>query len=151
MTNGTDIGPSLPPPGLLHLADFSIRVAPPRTIVDSACGGRRYVEIMGGTVRGDRLSGAILPGGSDDQRIGADGTIHIHARYLIETEDGATLALESTGLRVLLPGDSAAYFITSLQFETQAPGYLWMSQRIFIANGERRDGQVFLSVFEVTA
>lgn len=145
--SGADPGPSLPPPGLVHLADFSIRVAPPRIIVDSANGGHRFVEILGGTVRGARLAGTILPGGSDDQRIGADGVIHIHARYLIETSDGTILHLDSTGLRV--PDPAGVYFVTTLRFEAAAPGYLWMTRRLFVTSGERRNDQVFLSAFEV--
>ncbi len=145
----TDPGPSLPPPGLVHLADFSVHVAPPRVVVDAASGGRRFVEILGGTVCGKRLNGKILPGGSDDQRLAADGVIHIHARYLIETADGAILYLDSTGLRVPDPG--AAYFVTTMRFETASPGYLWMTRRLFLTNGERRGDQVFLSVYELAA
>ena len=146
---GANPGSSLPPPGLVHLANFSIQVAPPRIVVDSASGGRRFVEIRGGTVHGKRLSGQILPGGSDVQRVGADGVIHIHARYLIATADGATLYLDSTGLRVPDPG--APYFVTTLRFETAAPAYLWMIRRLFVSTGERRNDRVFLSVYEATA
>lgn len=163
MNAAREPGPSLPPPGLVHLADFSITVAPPRIIGEAGACGRRFVAILGGTVRGSRLSCTILPGGSDDQRVGVDGVVHIHARYLIETADGTILHLESTGLRgtppemarQARPGETpvpaATYFVTTLRFETAAPGYLWMGRRLFVANGERRDGQVFLSVFEVVA
>ena len=87
------------PPILRHFADLSVAVARPTVIGDTGTGERRLVAIVGGTVSGSRLTGTILPGGSDDQRIGADGVTHIHARYLIEAEDGALIHVESVGLR----------------------------------------------------
>ena len=146
--SGANHGPSLPPPGLVHLADFSVQVAPPRVDVDAAGGERRFVDILGGRVSGTGLNGRILPGGRDEQRVGAEGVIYIHARYLIETEDGTTLSVDSTGLRVTDPG--ATYFATTMAFETSAPGLLWMTRRLFVTNGERRDDRVLLSVYEVS-
>ena len=151
------------PPILRHFADLSVAVARPTVIGDTGTGERRLVAIVGGTVSGSRLTGTILPGGSDDQRIGADGVTHIHARYLIEAEDGALIHVESVGLRSgapevmarLLRGETVSstdvYFVTTLRFETSAARYRWMGGRVFIANGERRGDRVFLSVYEVVA
>jgi hypothetical protein len=44
-------------------------------------GERRMVAITGGTVRGPKLSGRILPGGADWQLIRSDGVADISARY----------------------------------------------------------------------
>ena len=44
-------------------------------------GHRRVVNILGGTITGERLAGRILPGGADWQIIAADGSADIHVRY----------------------------------------------------------------------
>ena len=62
-------------------------------------GERRMIGILGGTVRGARLAGRILPGGADWQIIRRDGAADIKARYTIETETGALIMVNSEGLR----------------------------------------------------
>ncbi len=142
-----------------HLADFQVMVSAPLIVGDTGLGERRVVAITGGRVQGARLNGTILPGGSDDQRVGADGVTHIHARYVIKTDDGALIYMESQGLRVVKdPGraqdgggnrPSASYFVTGLRFEAAAAEHRWLERRFFIAKGERRPEGVFLAVFEI--
>jgi hypothetical protein len=42
-------------------------------------GERRIIDITGGTVRGPKLSGRILPGGADWQIVRSDGAADIQA------------------------------------------------------------------------
>ena len=51
-------------------------------------GERRIINILGGTVEGPKLKGKVLPGGADWQVVRADGVVHLHARYTIETDSG---------------------------------------------------------------
>ncbi len=46
-------------------------------------GNRRIIDILGGTVSGQKLNGRVLPGGADWQFIRADGAADIQARYTI--------------------------------------------------------------------
>ena len=62
-------------------------------------GERRVIGILGGTVRGPKLDGRVLPGGADWQIIRSDGAADIQARYTIETEAGALVMVNSEGLR----------------------------------------------------
>src|SRR5262245_24691093 len=62
-------------------------------------GERRVIGIIGGTVRGPKLAGRILPGGADWQIIRRDGAADIKARYTVETEAGALIMVNSEGLR----------------------------------------------------
>jgi uncharacterized protein DUF3237 len=62
-------------------------------------GERRMIGILGGSVRGPRLSGRILPGGTDWQIIRSDGAADIKARYTIESDAGALIMVTSEGLR----------------------------------------------------
>ena len=124
-------------------------------------GERRVIDILGGTVRGPRLNGRILPGGADWQIIRADGAADIQARYTIETEAGARILVNSAGLRhgpsqvmaALARGDTVDpaqyYFRTLLRFETADPALDWLNRILALARGARAARAVTLDVHEV--
>lgn len=124
-------------------------------------GGRRVIDIKGGTVRGPRLNGRILPGGADWQIIRGDGAADIEARYTIESESGARILVNSKGLRHGPPEVLAAlarggtvdhslyYFRTVMRFETADPALDWLNRILALARGQREAFSVRLDVFEV--
>src|SRR5579884_1048554 len=80
---------------------FSIEaeLAPVLSLGRTPLGERRIIGILGGTVRGPKLQGRILPGGADWQVVRADGAADISARYTIESDGGARILVSSDGLR----------------------------------------------------
>ena len=54
-------------------AEFRVQVGSPVILGNDGFGEARIVPILGGTVSGPGLTGTILPGGADEQRIRADG------------------------------------------------------------------------------
>src|SRR4029078_5883180 len=66
---------------------------------DTPYGERRIIDVHGGTVEGPKLKGKVLPGGADWQSIRADGVVHLHARYTIETDAGGLVLVDSEGYR----------------------------------------------------
>jgi hypothetical protein len=124
-------------------------------------GERRVIGILGGTVRGPRLNGRILPGGADWQIIRTDGAADIKARYIIETDDGARIMVTSEGLRHgppavmerLARGDNVDpahyYFRTVMRFETSDPNVDWLNRILALARGQREARAVRLDVYEV--
>jgi hypothetical protein len=124
-------------------------------------GERRVIGILGGSVRGPRLRGIILPGGADWQIIRSDGAADIQARYTIETDAGARILVSSDGLRHgppevmqrLARGDSVDpslyYFRTMMRFETSDPAVDWLNRILALARGQREANAVRLDVFEV--
>ena len=124
-------------------------------------GERRVVGILGGTVRGPKLNGRILPGGADWQIIRTDGAADIKARYIIETDDGARIMVTSEGLRRgppdvmerLARGDNVDpahyYFRTVMRFETSDPAVDWLNRILALARGQRETRAVRLDVYEV--
>ncbi|GJD49326.1 hypothetical protein OPKNFCMD_2056 [Methylobacterium crusticola] len=152
---------TLPVPTLEHVFDAEIAVAAPCEVGLTASGARRVIAITGGRVSGPALRGRVLAGGADYQTIAADGLTHLHARYVIEAEDGARVYVENTGLRFGPaealerirrgePVDPALiYFRTVPRFETAAPRLAWMAASLFLATGARAPDHVALSVFRV--
>ena len=124
-------------------------------------GERRIIDIVGGTVRGARLNGRILPGGADWQIVRSDGAADIQARYTIETDSGARILVSSDGLRHgppavlerLARGDSVDpalyYFRTVMRFETSDPAVDWLNRILALARGQREARTVRLDVYEV--
>jgi hypothetical protein len=124
-------------------------------------GERRIIGIGGGTVRGQKFNGRVLPGGADWQVIRADGAADIQARYTIESDGGARVLVDSVGLRhgppevieKLARGDNVDpalyYFRTVMRFETGDPSTDWLNRIIAVARGQRLARAVRLDVYEV--
>ncbi len=124
-------------------------------------GERRVIGIIGGTVRGPKLNGKVLPGGSDWQIIRADGAADIQARYTLETDTGGRILVYSAGLRHgppevmarLAKGEDVDpalyYFRTAMRFETADPAADWLNRILAIAYGAREARAVRLDIYEV--
>jgi hypothetical protein len=124
-------------------------------------GHRRVVNILGGTITGEKLSGRILPGGADWQILAADGSADIHARYTVESDAGALVQVDSKGVRHgspdvlarLAQGDDVDpalyYFRTVMRFETAHASTLWLNRILALARGAREKNAVRLNVYEV--
>lgn len=122
---------------------------------------RRIGNISGGTFRGERLSGAVLPGGADWQTVRADGAILLDARVVLRTDDDAEIGMSYTGIRYGPPDvmarlargeavDPASYYFRIAPvFATSAPEYEWLNRIMAIGTGHRlADGPVY-NIFEI--
>ena len=149
-------------PGLVHVADLVVRIAEPIEIGRISGNLRRMIPIAGGDVLGPQIRGKVLPGGADYQIMRADGVTDLHARYVIQTEEGHLIYVENSGVRYGPPelmeklrrGESVdpslIYFRTTPRFETPAPGYEWLMRNLFICSGARFPDRVEMRFFQVT-
>lgn len=146
---------------LERLFSAQIRLAKPQELGETPQGRRRIIGITGGSFSGARLSGRVLPGGADWQRIRADGVADLDARYTLETHDGALIYVANRGYRhgpsaileKLAAGEevdpSLYYMRTTPLFETGDARYAWLNRVICVATGARRAAAVELEVFEI--
>jgi hypothetical protein len=128
---------------------------------DLGYGVRRIIPILGGEVTGEGVNGTVLPFGADFQIIRPNELIDLEAKYAIQTDDGATIYVENTGLRfgpvdLLLklkrgePVDpKLIYFRTRPKFETGDPRYQWLMQHLFIGSAARHADRVVVDVHQV--
>ena len=132
-------------------AEFRIEVGQSVILGNGGFGEARIVPILGGTVSGDTLSGIILPGGADEQRVRADGLTRIHARYVIRTIDGDLVHVDSQGLRHGLAKGNATsiYFRTVIRFETSGADVDELNQALFLSDGRRTENHVVLLVSKI--
>ena len=136
-------------------------LAPTLNLGRTPIGERRIIDIRGGSVRGPKLNGRVLPGGADWQVIRSDGAADISARYTIETDQGARILVNSDGLRHGPPNviakltrgedvDPASYYFrTLMRFETGDSSCDWLNRILAIACGARLAQAVKLDVYEV--
>jgi hypothetical protein len=125
--------------------------------------GERQVCVgKGGKVAGERLSGALRPGGGDWLLVGADGYARLDVRGTIQTDDGAliyvsylgVLELSERAMQALTQGPATEYgevrFLTQPRFETGDPRYAWLNTAVCVAQGRLHPGPaVEYQVYEV--
>ena len=74
-----------------------VEVGEPKPVGETGAGRLVIIPITGGTFEGELLRGKVLPGGADWSTQLPHGVAHVHARYWIETDDGAIIAIENEG------------------------------------------------------
>lgn len=121
----------------------------------------RVGDVTGGHFFGDRLSGTIQPGGTDWQTVREDGTILLDARIVLQTDDGASIAMQYEGIRrgppyVMArlaagePVDPADYYFrTTPRFTTAAPRYRWLNDVLAVGTGHRLPHGPIYQIFEI--
>ena len=140
---------------------FQIEVKPPSIVGSTPGHDRRIGEIAGGRFEGERLKGKILSGGSDWQSLRADGATTLNVRLVMETHDGALIAMTYLGVRHgpkevldrIARGESVNpseyYMRATPYYETASPNYGWLNRVVSVAYGHRVAGGAIYQVFEI--
>jgi len=144
-----------------YVFTLAIQVGTPIVAGDFGHGLRRVIPVLGGTVRGEGMSGTILPAGADFQTIRPDGFTELEAKYAFALDDGAVIYIENIGIRFgpkealdrIARGEAVdpalIYFRSVPRFETGSEKYRWLMQNLFIGVGARHPDRVELDVHQV--
>lgn len=117
------------PEAVLHL---HVEIGEPKLVGDTGSGVLTIIPITGGTFTGHGLSGRVLPGGADWNLRLPDGSARLHARYWLETGDGAVIAVDNEG--VAQAGAPGAGVPTTPRFTCDMHGkYAWLMEGSFSA------------------
>ncbi len=121
-------------------------------------GTRRVIPITGGSFRGPRLSGSVLPGGADWNLLRTDGAQSVEAAYYLRTDDDVLLRIVNRGKGgndgtppVLVAGEHFCMFTTPV-FEAPVGKYDWLNRATFVGTlsiREERKDAVQIQVFRV--
>ena len=120
-------------------------------------GQRRVIPITGGTVRGPRIRGELLSGGSDWNLTRNDGAGSVEADYYLRTDDGILIRIVNRGVGGTPPSTDPAtgerfFMFTHPTFEAPTGKYDWMNRSMFVATlGARKDSTnaVLIRVFQI--
>ncbi|MEV8375932.1 DUF3237 domain-containing protein [Kribbella sp. NPDC056861] len=150
------------PPALAYVATAEIELEAPLDLGETPEGRRRIVPIAGGRVDGPELTGTVVRGGADWQRVLPDGTTLVEARYTLRLDDGELVSLLSKGIRTGPPEvlaalargeqlDQSQYvFRLSIRARTASPAYRWLNTSLLLATAERRPDAVRYDLYRVT-
>ena len=140
---------------------FQIEVKAPSIVGATPGYDRRIGEIAGGRFEGEQLRGRILSGGSDWQSLRADGATTLNVRLVMETDDGALIAMTYSGVRHgpkevldrIARGEkvnpSEYYMRATPYYETSSEKYGWLNRVVSVAIGHRMAGGAVYQVFEI--
>jgi muconolactone delta-isomerase len=157
-----DVSSHVPAPRLTRIYSLEATLAPPLELGETAQGHRRIVPLTGGTFTGPELRGRLLPGASADwQIILPDGTALGDIRYVLQTDRGDLLYVQSQSIRHGSPEvlarlgrgedvDPSEYtFRTSTRIETSAADLDWLNKGIFISVAGRQAHGVIYETYLV--
>jgi hypothetical protein len=149
-------------PALIPMTRIRCEVGPLVSLGPGKYGERRYIPLGGGSAQGPELNGRLVEGGVDWQVNRADGVLDIAAHYVIRSDDGALIEVQSDGMRhgpaevmarlargeVVARGDY--FFRTVMRFQTGAPAWLHLNKVLALAVGQREAGGVLLDVYRIS-
>ena len=104
-------------------------------------GTRVMAPVLGGTVRGPRITATVAPG-SDWVTVRADGVSQLDVRLTLMTDDGAVIAMTYQGI---LGADRSPR--TAPLFQTSAERYLWLNNMQAIGIGTSGRNEVTYEVY----
>lgn len=152
---------ALPRPSLQPLCRIECELGELVSLGSAPGGERRYVTLLGGSVRGETLNGEVVSGGVDWQWQRGDGALEIDAHYVLRANDGGLIEVRSAGLRHGPPAVMARlaagqdvpphdyFFRTCVRFTTGAPAWQWLNRTIAIAVGARQARRVILELHQL--
>jgi hypothetical protein len=150
-----------PKPKLEYLSRFSVDLIAPIWELGqtSDLGRRRIIPITGGKFEGPKFTGKILNNGADWQVVTKDGLAIIDTRYLLQTNDGALVYLQTKGFRYGPPDVLAKvgkgevvdpnlyYFRVYMTFETSSQKYAWLNRAMAIGIAMRLGNAVVYDAY----
>jgi len=149
---------------LRYLMTITVHATPPRPLGEFPTGERRFVAFTGGSfigADGTMLAGTLAEGGVDWQTVRSDGNVELCAHYLLVTDQGESIEVQSEGIRVMSPDVVARfaagetidpgeyYFRTHVRLSTGSPRLSHLNDRIAVSVGERRQDTVLIHVHEL--
>ena len=144
-----------------YVFTLTVRIGEVTSAGEIGHGVRRIIPILGGEVRGAEVNGKICAFGADFQIIRANELIELEAKYAFETDDGAVVYVENTGIRFgpvdllqkLKRGEPVdpelIYFRTVPKFETGHEKYRWLMENLFVGSAARHADRVVIDVHQV--
>lgn len=119
----------------------------PVVVPNGPHGTRVIVGVNGGTVKGPKVNGTVAHLGADWLTMRADGTAQLDVRALINTDDGAAIHIQYTG--IMAPGENGPRIITAPLFQAGDERYTWLNAVQAVAVGALGAGSVDYDIYRI--
>jgi hypothetical protein len=107
-----------------------VKIAEPAMVGPTGQGKLQVIPIIGGTFTGAKINGTVVSGGADWNTTRADGSAHVFAKYLLETDDGEFIAIENEGM---IAPNSDAVIKTRPTFMAHTAGkYSYLNHGVYV-------------------
>ena len=112
-----------------------VTLAPATVLGDTALGHRQYIPITGGTIKGPKLNGTVIPGGWDFQLRYASGCTTLSADYFLRADDGTVIHILNEEFTCGIGSNGERSFFRP-RFEAPEGKYGWLTRGTFVATLE---------------
>lgn len=139
------------PPRSELVLEIICDIAAPIDIGETPTGRRAIVPILGGSFRGNGITGRVLPGGADRQLVRSDGYKNLEARYELQTDDGQIISVLNEVL-VRIDSKPGEQVFSRLTLSAPEGRYGWINREVYIGTlTSLRPGRqaVLIRVFRV--
>ncbi len=143
------------------LCEISVDLEEAQPIGLTPHGNRQIVYVKGGTVKGPKIKGEVLPGGGDWFLIRPDGVGELDVRATLRTDDGHLIYSHYRGIihaspdvfQRVLAGEavdpSEYYFRIAPFYETASEKYAWLNRVVAVGVGRMAPHWVGYSVYAI--
>jgi hypothetical protein len=143
------------------LLNFHANLTAMLEVGEGPFGNRTIIEVQGGEFSSAKLKGKIREASCADWLTIHDGFGHLDVRATFETDDGAIIYVQYTGLLELTEGMQAAIagegetafgdqeFFINPRMQTGDPRYSWVNNIFCVGRGRLLPGRVEYQVFQL--
>ena len=133
------------PLSLEYAFTMTLVFGPPR-LMKTPRGGRVFAPVMEGQITGPRLTGRIMPEtGADFGTVRRDGVEDLHARFMLQADDGTDIYVQHTGY----VREDGYIRLTPFFDVDRASPHAWINNTILVARGEPSEDGLVLTYFAV--
>lgn len=135
---------------LVPLGNLTFHTGEHSVLRSSPSGMRVIADLTAVEWTGERVRGALKGAAAADWlTLAADGTATLDIRFVLRTDDGATLYVHGPGRSDASrgPGSAPSYFVPYV--ETDDDRYAWLNKAQLIAKGQLSGATIAFEVFEV--
>ena len=153
------MSPDLPSARLRPLFTLELNISAVLRVGSAAAG--LVIGVVGGGSFEGRVSGNVLAGGADWQRIQPDGSLRLDCRIILETSMKQLVAMTYRGIRAGTPDVLARlasgqavtadeyYLRVQASFETGASELAWLNRIVCVGTGMRHPTGPIYNLFEL--